>query len=402
MVSKISRTYNASMMKIVAFLVLLSFSIPTTVILAAPVDNEIEEISDSIEDKKTASETAQDNIVKFREALDKLVAEYQEEYANLQEIENAVAHSERELNSLVEQQIYYQGLLDELSVFTYRDGDIYFFEVVLGTRSFTDLITRLDFLVKLNRRQAGVLQSTKRLRALVKERRDELKAKKEDQRRLISALELKQSEIQRLLVVQQELIGTLGQDIEDLQRERVEKKELKARLAAKALARQKRIGDWPEDLTIDIFFPIPSAYVSSYINDWGFARAGNPSGHQGTDIFGVKGTPLVAVSDGVIGEQFGNSRIGGFRLHIIDDQGVDYYYAHLNNDTRGSDDGLGGAEAAYAPGIAPGVRVKAGQLIGYMGDSGDAEPTPPHLHFGITVNDKWVAPFAHLQAASYR
>lgn len=389
-------------MRLIALFVLLSFSFSSTAALSAPIDTEIEELSDSISDKKSASESARDNIVRFKEALDKLVAEYQEEYAKLQEIENAVARKERELNGAVKQQIYYQKLLDELNVFTYRDGDAYFFEVVLGTRSFRDLITRLGYLVKLNERQADILQSTKRLRDLVRERRDELNIEKDGQRRTISALELKQSEIQRLLVLQQELIGTLDQDIKDLQHEQREKEELKARLAAEATARQRQVGGWPEDLVIDIVFPVPASYAGSYINDWGYARAGNPAGHQGTDIFGLKGTPLIAVADGIIGDQFGDSRIGGFRLHVIDAQGVDYYYAHLNNDTPGTDDGLGGATAAYAPGIAPGVRVRAGQIIGYMGDSGDAEPTPPHVHFGITVNDEWVRPFPFLQAATYQ
>ncbi len=402
MVSKIKEFHNASIIKLIVVFVLLAMSITPTAVLSAPIDAEIEGLEDSISDKQAASESAGDDVLKFKEALDTLVADYQEEYAMLQEIENAVAHKERELNSVIEQQIYYQNLLDELNVFTYRDGDIYFFEVVLGTRSFSDLISRLDYLFKLNERQADILHSTKRLRELVTQGRDELRAEKEDQRRTIAALELKQSEIQTLLARQQELIGTLDQDIEDLQQEKLEKQELKVRLAAEATARQSRSEDWPENLVIDIVFPVPAAYASSYINDWGYARAGNPAGHQGTDIFGIQGTPLIAVADGVIGDQFGDSRIGGFRLHIIDDQGVDYYYAHLDNDTSGTDDGLGGAKAAYAPGIAPGVRVKAGQLIGYMGDSGDAEPTPHHLHFGIMVNDVWVRPFPYLQAATYR
>ncbi len=207
MVSKIKELYNVSIMKLIAFFVLLSFSISATAALSDPIDAEIEELADSIDDKKAASESAGNDILRFKETLDKLVGEYQKEYAKLQEIENAVAHKERELNSVVEQQIYYQKLLDKINVFTYRDGDIYFFEVVLGTRSFTDLITRLDYLVKLNQRQADVLQSTKRLRELVKEGRDELKAEKEDQRRTITALEMKQGEIQRVLVRQQELIG---------------------------------------------------------------------------------------------------------------------------------------------------------------------------------------------------
>ena len=89
-------------------------------------------------------------------------------------------------------------------------------------------------------------------------------------------------------------------------------------------------------------------------------------------------------------------------MHIIADNGVDYYYAHLNNDTPGTDDNQGNEKTAYAPGIAPGVRVKKGQIIGYVGDSGDAEPTPAHLHFGIIVNGQWVNPYPYLKAADWK
>ncbi len=370
--------------------------------LAAPSEENTQGIDKSISDKKAASETARGDMDNFQDALAALITEYQEEYSLLQEKEDAVARKERELNSLVEQQIYYQRLLDQLNVFTYRDGDIYFFEVVLGTRSFKDLLTRLEYLVKLNQRQADILRSTKRLKDLVRDHRDTLRDEKEQQRRVLTALESKQVEIQNLLERQQELIGTLDQDLKNLEEEKVETAKRKAELAARAVtARERSDASWPEGLEINLVFPVPAAYASTYINDWAFARAGNPAGHQGTDIFGIKGTPLLAVADGVISDEFGNSRVGGYRLHIIDNQGVDYYYAHLNNDTPGTDDGQGGAITAFAPGIAPGVRVRAGQVIGYIGDSGDAEPTPPHLHFGISVGGDWVPPFLYLQTATY-
>ena len=64
------------------------------------------------------------------------------------------------------------------------------------------------------------------------------------------------------------------------------------------------------------------------------------------------------------------------------DDGKNTYYVHLNNDTRHRD-GQGGPEFAYAPGLKNGSRVKCGDFIGYVGDSGNAEDTEPHLHFEI-------------------
>jgi murein DD-endopeptidase MepM/ murein hydrolase activator NlpD len=116
----------------------------------------------------------------------------------------------------------------------------------------------------------------------------------------------------------------------------------------------------------------------------------------------VVGTKFVAVTDGVV--DFVSSTDlwdpatddpalrGGLSVAIIGDDGLRYYGSHLS---------------AIADGIAPGVRVKAGQLLGLVGNSGDARETESHLHFGIsrpTYPEDWQArrgqvdPFPYLQA----
>jgi putative cell wall-binding protein len=77
----------------------------------------------------------------------------------------------------------------------------------------------------------------------------------------------------------------------------------------------------------------------------------------------------------------------GYYLRIRHDDGTSASYVHINNDTPGTDDGLGGVEWAYAPGIEPGERVERGQWIAYVGDSGNAEGTVSHLHFELADPD---------------
>jgi murein DD-endopeptidase MepM/ murein hydrolase activator NlpD len=112
-------------------------------------------------------------------------------------------------------------------------------------------------------------------------------------------------------------------------------------------------------------FPVLGDGVS-FSDDYGAPRAGT-GWHQGTDLFGPMGTPIVAVADGVL-SKVGVNTLGGNRLWLTDDAGHEYYYAHLS---------------AYAPGVADGVRVRAGQVIAFLGNTGQAITTPPHLHFEI-------------------
>jgi murein DD-endopeptidase MepM/ murein hydrolase activator NlpD len=111
---------------------------------------------------------------------------------------------------------------------------------------------------------------------------------------------------------------------------------------------------------------LPVYGPASYINTYGDPRP-DVSYHHGADIFGEVGQPLVACADGTV-FSVGWNRIGGIRLWLRDRQGNEYYYAHLS---------------AFSTLATDGARVKAGQVIGYMGTTGDAEGSTPHLHFEV-------------------
>lgn len=113
-------------------------------------------------------------------------------------------------------------------------------------------------------------------------------------------------------------------------------------------------------------FVFPVGDPHDFIDSWGFPRPGG-NRHEGADIFAARGTPLFAVEDGVLA-RVGNDRRGGTKLWLVGESGTHYYYAHLER---------------YALGVADGVTVEAGDVVGYVGDSGDAKGTPPHLHFQL-------------------
>jgi murein DD-endopeptidase MepM/ murein hydrolase activator NlpD len=136
---------------------------------------------------------------------------------------------------------------------------------------------------------------------------------------------------------------------------------------------------------------------SEFSNDWGRPRGDEGErAHKGNDIFAPKMTPVVAVADGFI-TFVGTTERPGNQVRIRHADGYDTFYFHLNNDTPGTDDNRGGPEYAYAPGIEIGMFVEAGTVIGYVGDSGNAEKTPPHTHFELRRRGVAQNPYNYLR-----
>jgi hypothetical protein len=145
-----------------------------------------------------------------------------------------------------------------------------------------------------------------------------------------------------------------------------------------------------------IVFPVQGG--ATFSDDFGDARSGHL--HEGNDLIAPKMTPILAARGGTIIEAPTTEPSYGYTISIAGDDGYRYNYLHINNDTPGTDDGAGGPQYAYAPGIAPGVTVTQGQHIAWVGDSGNAEATVSHLHFEIRVADgSAIDPYPYLNAA---
>lgn len=149
----------------------------------------------------------------------------------------------------------------------------------------------------------------------------------------------------------------------------------------------------------NIEFPVGGP--NSFRDDFGDPRGGGTRSHKGNDIIAAKMTPLVAAVDGYVNFVANPQASWGYEVELQDDEGYTYDYLHVNNDTPGTDDGMGGIANAYANGIVRGVRVTRGQLLGWVGDSGNAEETVSHLHFEMhDPEHKVINPFFSLSVAS--
>jgi hypothetical protein len=147
-----------------------------------------------------------------------------------------------------------------------------------------------------------------------------------------------------------------------------------------------------------IVFPVLGTVT--FFDDFGQARAGGA--HQGIDMVAPKRSLALAAEAGKI-EFWSRSATAGCMLYLHGQSGTDYYYIHLNNDKTLKNDNRGKCVAgtAYAKGLKDGAKVGAGQAIGYVGDSGDANGIHSHLHFELHPGRKRaVDPYPWLQKAS--
>lgn len=126
-------------------------------------------------------------------------------------------------------------------------------------------------------------------------------------------------------------------------------------------------GDAPAEWALIV--PIAGVDPASLHSSWGEARGGGKRGHQGLDIMAPEGTPVIAASDGTVEKLYFSQGGGGVTLYQRAAGGRwMLYYAHL----RG-----------YAPRIVEGQAVRAGETIGYVGDTGNAGAGNYHLHFAV-------------------
>lgn len=118
-----------------------------------------------------------------------------------------------------------------------------------------------------------------------------------------------------------------------------------------------------------LIVPVQGVRIETLRSNWGEARGDGARSHEGLDIMAPANTPVVAASGGRVEKLFYSNGGGGVSLYQrSSDGGWIYYYAHL---------------AGYAPGIAEGTELRAGDQLGYVGDTGNAGAGNFHLHFGV-------------------
>jgi murein DD-endopeptidase MepM/ murein hydrolase activator NlpD len=205
------------------------------------------------------------------------------------------------------------------------------------------------------------------------------------QRELLASLRITEQETAALLRRAETRAATLRVELADqLAREEAARQQAAARaLAASSGGGRLSLpgaGGGP-NVEGGIVCPVVGAIAGrDYSNDWGYPRSGGRT-HQGNDMFATRGTPVVAVADGVVTRWSPPSAptgLGGVTVTYRTADGSEWYNAHLDT---------------VAPGIGPGASVRQGQSIGTVGNTGNARTTPPHLHLGRQLGGQWLNPW---------
>ena len=284
---------------------------------------------------------------------------YSRAYWELDETEVKLGRTNRKLKKTRKELTAARKRLNKHARAIYRREDLDLLSFLVGARTFEDLVSRMDYLSRIGESDAEVVTDIERLNARLTEQRTELREERE--RRVKDAKKLR-AERDRLNA--------------RLAKVDAEYKRVSAQLAASRAGGRLPAGVISAAGANGMVFPVAGS--NYYADTWGASRSGGRRRHQGTDIMAKRGTPVVAVVSGSVRASYNS--LGGRCLYVTG-SGWMFYYAHLDRQ------------------IVRSGRVKAGQVIGTVGNTGNASGGAPHLHFqmhpggGSPVN-----PYPYLRA----
>ena len=328
-----SGTRGSAAGRLVLAAVLAAALLLPAVASGAPSASDVEKLQDQLKDLRREVQRAGDA--------------YSAAFWKLDATRVEAARLDREIGTATEELARASARLSERAVEMYRSGGVDYMVVLLSSTDFDSMLVRLEYFQRIGRQDADVIDAVKHLQ-------DQLRT---DRAALDGLLVQQAADAARLKREAERVEGKLKQQQAEYDRL---KKELDAAIAAQRVATgttTARVG--PSGMV----FPV--AGPNYFTDTWGAARSGGRT-HQGTDIMAARGTPCVATLSGTVTTQF--NALGGYTIWLAADNGWTFYYAHLDS---------------YA---VTGGRVRAGQVIAYVGSTGNASESAPHLHFEMHPN----------------
>lgn len=325
--------------------------------------------------------------VAVSERLEAAIAEYEEihhEHLDLQyrmlRMEEAVERYRDEASTIEES-------ARQLVIDAYTGGQSSMFGSAFSASSIQELVTSQALMDRATENELATLDNLGAVSRQVDRSTEELERRKADVAIAETAAEVIVEEINGLYEEQQRILANadeaLADAIADLKREirekQIEDDRIKRQQAEKSASKPGKAGGADPAQTPGFICPVQGG--ASFSDTWGARRSGGRT-HKGVDMFNARNTPLLAVVDGRV--KFSSNSIGGLSTHIYADNGVVYYYTHLER---------------HPTDIKSGQRVSKGTVVGFLGNSGNARYTSPHLHFEIRPGNVAVNPYPTVRSA---
>jgi septal ring factor EnvC (AmiA/AmiB activator) len=299
--------------------------------------------ADEITDKKQQAKDAEQQLNSLQSQLTRLTAELNQTQSHLASLEDSIDRNQAQLESSQAEYNRWQGILSERLVAMYKEGNSAAMEVLLDCEDLDTFLNSYDYMTRIGNRDADTIANTKALILDIKEKRAELESEKAERETQLANLQNQQQAIQSKLNEQKALLAGLNSDVAAL----VSRRYQGSAGGATPIIKGPING---------MYFPVAGPH--SFINDWGAPRSVGRT-HKGNDIMASWGTPCVAITSGYVERRSGGNAGNYVALH--GDNGDLYYYMHLSS-------------------FAASGHVGAGELIAYVGDTGNARGCP-HLHF---------------------
>ncbi len=292
---------------------------------------------------QTEVQKLQEKIKALQSASSAAGKAYSEAYWKLDHTRVEIARLDSELGAAQARLAEVNGRLSQRAQEMYRTGGADYVGILLSSDDFDEMLLRLEYVQRIGQQDADIIAEVESLKA---------------------SLETSRVELEGLKAVQAEDAAKLKEEAQrvdaELKSQQAEYDKLQKQLAA-ALAAEKARKQASSAKVGPNGMVFPVAGPCTYTDTWGDARSGGRS-HKGTDIMANEGVPCVAVLSGEVRAK--DNSLGGKTIWLTADNGWAFYYAHLSSYKVTSG------------------RVQAGQVIGYVGSTGNAGSTN-HLHFEI-------------------
>ncbi len=305
----------------------------------------------TLEEKQAEAARIQAQLDEIKKQGDQLAAEYSQMLSELDSIRFLISDNKEKLNKAQNDYEQAKQVLSSRIRAIYIAGEIDSVEVLLEATSLDDMLSRYDFLNSIANQDLDIFKEMKELRREIAVRQRDLEDQEVRQRTEVARMQQKQAELQASLAAQESLLAGVNAEVLEL-------------LASYGSTVSD--GSASTSVTINGPFAFPAAGPHSFSNDWHQPRGGGTRQHMGCDIMASMGTPAVACVNGTITVVTEGGNAGKYLRLTMEGSSTFFYYMHMQDIT-----------------VSVGQKVQAGQLVGHVGDTGNARGGPAHIHFEV-------------------